>query len=342
MKAEQSRGYSLALLCLLSGYSRQAYYKRRLLLEEIPLKEELIVQQVIMIRLLQPRIGGRKLHLSIKGFKKKHDIKLGRDALYKMLGKYDLLNKRRRGKARTTDSNHWMKKHPNLIKDMVPKASDQLWVSDITSIQLKHKDAFLSLVTDAYSRKIVGFHLSKSLAAEGTMRALEMAIGSRSELPGLIHHSDRGGQYCCNDYVRELTRHKIGISMTQSGDPRDNAIAERVNGILKMEFLEPVYEDLETAIKAVQDAVNTYNYVRLHSSISMLPPALVHGRDLKVRRCWKNYYRKEKENRPDIVIHKKEMDLKRKKEAKKEKTCQDVDNATRSPHPDTTNKQTIS
>ena len=266
----------------------------------------------------------------------------GRDAFVKVLRKYDLLNKRRRGKPRTTDSRHWMKKHPNLIKDMVPTASDQLWVSDITCLQLRDKDAFVSLLTDAYSRKIVGFHISKSLAAEGTFRALQMAIGGRRELPGLIHHSDRGSQYCCHQYINELQDHKIAISMTQTGDPRDNAIAERVNGILKMEFLEPVYADMDRAVKAVEEAVYNYNYVRLHSSISMLPPALVHGRDIKVKRCWKNYYRTAKENNHDGVIRKNEPVLKRKKEAKKEKTHQDVDNAARSPHPDTTNKQTIS
>jgi putative transposase len=297
---------------------------------------------VLKIRQLQPRVGGRKLYLSTKGFMQRHDMDRGRDAFLKVLRKYDLLNKRRRGKPRTTDSRHWMKKYPNLIKDMVPTASDQLWVSDITSLQLRDKDAFVSLVTDAYSRKIVGFHISKSLAAEGTFRALQMAIGGRRELPGLIHHSDRGSQYCCHQYINELQDHKIAISMTQTGDPRDNAIAERVNGILKMEFLEPVYADLDTAVKAVEEAVYNYNYVRLHSSISMLPPALVHGRDIKVKRCWKNYYRTAKENKPDEIIHKNEPVLKRKKEAKKEKTHQDVDNAARSPHPDTTNKQTIS
>jgi len=342
MRSEQSQGYSLALLCLLSGYSRQAYYKRSILSEQVPLEEELIVQQVLKIRHLQPRVGGRKLYLLTKGFMQRHAIKRGRDAFLKILGKYDLLNKRRRGKPRTTDSRHWMKKHPNLIKDIVLTASDQLWVSDITGLQLRDKDAFVSLVTDAYSRKIVGFHVSKSLAAEGTFQALQMAIGGRKELPGLIHHSDRGSQYCCHQYINELKGHKISISMTESGDPRDNAIAERVNGILKMEFLEPVYADLDTAIKAVEDAVYAYNYVRLHSSISMLPPALVHGRDIKVKRCWKNYYRIAKENRHNEVINKNEPVLKRKKEAKKEKTHQDVDNAARSPHPDTTNKQTIS
>ncbi|MFD2145339.1 transposase [Mucilaginibacter antarcticus] len=176
---------------------------------------------------------------------------------------------------------------------------------------------FLSLVTDAYSRKIVGFHLSKSLAAEGTVQALKMAIGGRREIPGLIHHSDRGCQYCCSDYIGELTRRKISISMTESGDPRDNAIAERVNGILKMELLQPVYADLERAREAITAAINTYNYIRLHSSISFLPPALVHGRDLNVKRRWKNYYRTAK---PDIVqqsYSQKEISFKRKKKQKR-------------------------
>ncbi len=341
MRSEQSSGSSLSLLCLLSGHSRQAYYKHRSQGEIAPLKEELIVQQVLKHRELQPRIGGRKLYFLIKGFLVSRGIKMGMAAFFKLLGKYDLLNKRRRYKVRTTNSNHWMKKHDNLIKDIVPTASDQIWVSDITYMELQHKDAFLSLVTDAYSRKIVGFYLSNSLAAEGTVKALKMAIDGRKEIPGLIHHSDRGGQYCCNDYAKELTRRKISISMTQSGDPRDNAIAERVNGILKMELLQPVYENLETAREAVEKAVNIYNYLRPHSSISMLAPALVHGRDIPVKRQWKNYYRTNKEARQDIVINKKETFSKRKKEAKKEKTHQDVDNAARSPHPDTINKQLI-
>lgn len=320
MKLEQSSGYSLSLLCLLSGYSRQAYYKRIIQAEKQPLKEELIVQQVLKHRHLQPRIGGRKLYLLTKGFTNKHGMDLGRDAFFRLMGKYGLLNKRGRRKVRTTNSGHWLKKHPDLIKGIMLTASDQLWVSDITYLELRHRDAFLSLVTDAYSRKIVGFHVSKNLSAEGPLSALQMAIGYRGELPGLIHHSDRGVQYCCTDYVKELTRRKIRISMTQSGDPRDNAIAERVNGILKMELLRPVYDDLETAAKAVTQAVNIYNYMRPHSSISMLTPALVHGRDLKVKRRWKNYYRTRKSEAAEISYSQNEENYKRTKEAKKEKT----------------------
>ncbi len=339
MKVEQIGGYSLSLLCSLSGYSRQAYYKRRITLEKEPLKEELILQQVLGYRELQPRLGGRKLLLLLIPFLKRHHLDMGRDAFFTMLGHYDLLSKRSRKKPRTTDSNHWMRKYPNLITALIPTRSDQLWVSDITYLMLKEKDVFLSLVTDAFSRKIVGFHVSNSLSAEGAVLALQMAIGGRKDLAGLIHHSDRGCQYCSDRYVNGLKDCRISISMTQSGDPRDNAIAERVNGILKMELLQPVFADLQSARAAVTQAVNIYNYLRPHSSISMLTPALVHGRDIKVKRCWKNYYRTIKQNKDDIVINKKEALFKRKKSSKKKKTCQDVDNAPRSPHPDTTNKQ---
>jgi transposase InsO family protein len=339
MRVEQSGGCSLSALCLLSGYSRQAYYKRRLQAEKEPLKEELLIQQVLKHRHLQPSLGGRKLFFLTAAFMKDRHMEMGRDAFFAMLGKYGLLNKRQRRKPRTTDSDHWMKKHPNLIVELLLTGSDQLWVSDITYLELSDKDAFLSLVTDAYSRKIIGFHVSNSLGADGAVLALQMAIGGRKEIPGLIHHSDRGVQYCCDKYVTELRDHRISISMTQGGDPRDNAIAERVNGILKMELLQPVFADLGAATESVAQAVNIYNYLRPHSSISMLTPALVHGRNIKVKRCWKNYYRTKKEVLPDVVIHKKEVTFKKKKRSKKRKTCQDVDNAPRSQHPDTTNKQ---
>lgn len=303
------RGCSLSLLCSLSGYSRQAYYKRRVVAENKPLKEELIIQQVLKHRHLQPRMGGRKLFLLTGAFRRQHDLNIGRDAFFRMLRRYELLNKKRRSKPCTTDSNHWLKRHPNLIKEIIPTAPDQLWVSDITYLELRCKDAFVSLVTDAYSRKIVGFYVSDSLDATGPVLALKMAIGERKELPGLIHHSDRGVQYCCDRYVNALTDHKISISMTQGGDPRDNAIAERVNGILKMELLQPVFADLQAASVAVAKAVNIYNYLRPHSSVSMLAPALVHSRPISVKRCWKNYYRKRKENPENPVIHKKAVVL---------------------------------
>ena len=301
MKVEQDQGVSLSRLCSLSGKSRQAYYKRSVLQEEKPLKEELIVQQVIGYRRLQPRIGGKKLYVLLGPFIKRYELKIGRDALITVLRKYGLLNKKRRGKPQTTDSNHWMKKYPNLIKQWEPTASDQLWVSDITYLELCNEDAFLSLVTDAYSRKIVGFHVSKSLRAEGCIQALQMAISGRSNLNGLIHHSDRGAQYCCGDYVSSLKSCEIDISMTQSGNPKDNAIAERVNGILKMELLDPIFTDLDAARAAVTQAVNTYNYLRPHSSISMLTPALVHGRTLKLKRHWSGCFKNKKTSMKQVT-----------------------------------------
>ena len=233
-------------------------------------------------------------------------MKIGRDALITVMRKYGLLIKKRRGKPQTTDSNHWMKKYPNLIKQWEPTASDQLWVSDITYLELCNEDAFLSLVTDAYSRKIIGFHVSKSLRAEGCIQALQMAISGRSNLNGLIHHSDRGAQYCCGDYVSSLKSCEIDISMTQSGNPKDNAIAERVNGILKMELLDPIFTDLDSARAGVTQAVNTYNYLRPHSSISMLTPALVHGRTLKLKRHWRNCFKnkKPKHETGELIINK--------------------------------------
>ena len=196
MKVEQSQGGSLTRLCLLSGHSRQAYYKRRQEEEKEPLQEELVIQQLIGYRQLQPRIGGRKLFFLAGPFMKQQGIHLGRDAFFRLLGKYGMLNKRHRGKPRTTDSDHWMKKHPNLIKTLVPTRADQLWVSDITYVELGDRGAYLSLVTDAYSRKILGFHVSDSLKAEGCVQALQMAVGGRKKIDGLIHHSDRGSQYC--------------------------------------------------------------------------------------------------------------------------------------------------
>ena len=245
---------------------------------------------------MQPRLGGRKLFHLLQPFMARHRMFIGRDTFFKMLGKYGLLNKRsRRSKPRTTDSAHWMKKHPNLIRGLVPIRSNQVWVSDITYLEMCDGDAFLSLITDAYSRKIVGFHVNNSLRAEGCLQALEMAISNCDDTTGLIHHSDRGGQYCCGAYVNLLTDRGIAISMTQCGNPRDNAIAERVNGILKMELLAEIFVDLQAARIAVSKAVNTYNFLRPHSSISMLCPALVHGRELEVERCWKNYYKTGKE-----------------------------------------------
>ena len=222
-----------------------------------------------------------------------HGISRGRDALFDLLRSQGLLvKKRRRGKPRTTFSFHRFYKYPNRIIGFIPSGPDQLWVSDITYICLSKKFAYLSLVTDAYSRKIVGYELCKTLSATGCINALQMAVKhSASGSEGLIHHSDRGIQYCCNDYVKLLEKHHIGISMTQSGDPLENALAERVNGILKDELLAASYPCYVQAQPLVGKAIELYNNVRPHSSIGMLTPARAHLMTGALKKLWKNYYK---------------------------------------------------
>jgi putative transposase len=262
----------------------------------LALGRELIIREAMEIRKVQKRLGGCKLLLLLGPFLRRHGLKLGRDALFSLLREHRLLvAKRRRNKPQTTFSSHWMRKYPNRAVQLEPCRPEQLWVSDITAIRLVHGDAFLSLVTDAYSRKTVGYHLSADLSARGCVQALQMALSERhGTIPSadLIHHSDRGVQYCCKQYVSVLNQHKITISMTQSSDPRDNAIAERVNGILKGELLDKVFSDLPAAVQAVAVVVNTYNYLRPHSSISMLTPALAHSQSGVLERRWKNYYKR--------------------------------------------------
>ena len=297
LRTEQSEGVGIPLLCSLLGYTRQAYYKKRREKADFQLQEELVVQQVMKYRKVQQLLGTRKLYWLLRPFVKQHRIRIGRDALFGLLRFYGLLiGKKRRNKPRTTDSGHLLKKYDNLIKDTAPVMSGGLWVSDITYIGLKDGESYLSLVTDAYSRKIVGFHLNERLTADGPVAALQMAVAQGGgDLRGLIHHSDRGCQYCSHAYVDILQGQGISISMTQSGDPRDNAIAERVNGILKTELLEEVYDDLDAARAAIAVAVNTYNYLRPHSSIDMLTPALAHSKVVHLKRHWKSTFQRKSE-----------------------------------------------
>ena len=276
------------------GYSRQGLYKAQLNHQKACFQEELIVQQIHKIREHQPRCGGRKLHYMLQTFLAEHQFSIGRDALFEVLLNNGLLIRRRkRKKPVTTDSFHRYKKYKNLIKEFIPVASNQLWVSDITYIHLQNSYAYLSLITDAYSRKIVGFYLSKTLEASGSIKALKMALQNNEVAPNtLIHHSDRGVQYCCNEYVSIVKNKKIKISMTENGDPLENAIAERVNGILKDELLEEMYKDYASAQEGVAKAISVYNHLRPHSSISYKTPVELHTNNETVERRWKNYYAK--------------------------------------------------
>jgi len=282
----------LSSLCTLLGYSRQAFYGNQTYRLQQKYEEDLIIQQVLKHRKLQPRLGTRKLVVMLQDFIKDHNIKLGRDGLFDLLRGHQLLIKRRKRTVQTTFSKHWYKKYPNLIRQYEASAPNCLWVSDITYIILSEGFAYLSLITDAYSRKIIGFYLSETLEAIGCINALQMAIYDCSDVEQVIHHSDRGVQYCSFNYVEILQSHHIKISMTENGDPLENAIAERVNGILKEELLERKYSDFKTAKKEVAKAIVIYNSLRPHSSCDMLTPQIAHTQKGKLKKHWKNYYKK--------------------------------------------------
>ncbi|EHQ24414.1 IS3 family transposase [Mucilaginibacter paludis] len=286
----QSCPRGLRGFCRLLGHSPQAYYQHQKLSGKKSLEEDLLIQQVLYHRTFQPRLGCRKLHVMMEPFMEGHDMYICRDLLFDLLRENDLLIvKRRRSQPQTTDSNHWMKKYPDLIKDIRLSRADELWVSDITYIRLrKKKFAYLSLITDAYSRKIVGFCMHIDLSAEGPLTALEMALKGRASDKPLIHHSDRGSQYCSDGYVTLLKSNTINISMTQSGNPKDNAIAERVNGILKQELLEDAYSNSNQAQCSAKIAIDIYNRMRPHSSVDMMTPEKAHTQTGPIKRRWRN------------------------------------------------------
>jgi putative transposase len=243
-------------------------------------------------RELQPKIGTRKLMVMMQNFVKEHEITLGRDGLFNLLREHNLLIRKRKRKAQTTFSKHWYKKYKNLIRGFEPLAANLLWVSDITYIVIADGFAYLSLITDAYSKRIMGFYLSKTLEAIGSIKALQMALNNCTDTGNLIHHSDRGVQYCSADYVKILNDKTINISMTENGDPLENAIAERVNGILKDEFLQEKYDCFQVAQNSVAKSISVYNAIRPHSSCDMLTPQVAHQKQGVLKKHWKNYYKK--------------------------------------------------
>jgi transposase InsO family protein len=281
-------------LCKLFGRTYQAYHQQRRREERAVFSGELVGRQVLAVRKEQKRIGGRKLYYLMSGFLAEHRLKMGRDAFFDLLRGHGLLVKRRRTrKPRTTLSCWWLKRYANLAKDMAPERANRLWVSDITYIRVRKGFYYLSLITDAYSRKIVGYHVSEDLAAAGCVAALMMALEANPKRSGLVHHSDRGVQYYSNAYMRTLGP-KIRISMTEKSDPLENAIAERVNGILKQELLDEGYQSIAEARQKVAEAVDIYNNRRPHSSIGMLTPEQAHSLSGELKRLWKNYYKPNK------------------------------------------------
>ena len=252
------------------GTTRQAYHKRQKVTIQRFLEEQAICDAVRAIRRSQPRVGGRKLQRMLAEM----EFQIGRDKLFDILRKYKLLVKPRRNYRKTTNSFHRFRKHPNRIKELEVTRANEVHVSDITYLDTLEGFCYLALVTDLYSRKIVGWDLSQSLAVEGCQRALRMALRAVKNPKTLIHHSDRGIQYCSNGYVDTLNKHEIKISMTEEGHVYENAIAERLNGILKTEFLlGEKLQSFRVAKQLVQQSIKIYNQQRLHTSLDYQTPA---------------------------------------------------------------------
>jgi len=289
---------SLGSLCELFGVTRQAYYDAAEHEKKTSIAHMLVLSLVREYRSDIPLIGTRKLLFMLMPDLRQHGIKIGRDQLFELLRFHGLLIRRRKRIVKTTDSHHWLKKYPNLIKGLEVTGVNQLWVSDLTYIRTLEGFSYLSLITDAFSRKIVGFSLYQTLEAIGCICALKMAIVGRScDSPYfLIHHSDRGIQYCSAEYVGILNDENIAISMTQSGSPYDNALAERVNGIIKNEFYpKRVYQNHKEAAKAITRIIHTYNNKRPHASIDYLTPDQAHTHEGLLTKRWKHYQRKRKD-----------------------------------------------
>ena len=270
---KQSGIASISKVCACFNLKRDAYYKYRRRWERYKSVESKVIQLVREERKELPRVGVRKLYEALlPSFKAAH-IKVGRDSLFDILRANNMLVKRKRAYAKTTNSYHHFHKYNNLIKDVEVTKPNQIWVSDITYIRTVKGFCYLALITDMYSRKIVGYDLSDSLELAGCLRALQKALWHTKPAAGLIHHSDRGVQYCSHMYVNELKRKGIKISMTEENHCYENAIAERVNGILKDEFyLDQCFFSNIHAKRAAKNAIKLYNNKRLHVSLGYKTP----------------------------------------------------------------------
>jgi putative transposase len=283
----------LEKLCKLFGKTRQAFYDMSWRSSDEQIHEAFIIDRVKSIRESIKGIGGLQLHSMLKEELRLHNITIGRDNFYALLRKHNLLIKRKKRHTITTNSNHPYYKWPDLTGNLILTRIEQLWVSDITYLRTENGFVYLSIITDAYSRKIMGYHVSQHLKAQGCIIALNKAIAGLSstekEKRKLMHHSDRGIQYCCEPYVTILLNNNISISMTQTGSPYDNAVAERVNGILKHHLgLNQVFKNYAAAVTAVCKAIDAYNCLRPHMSISNLTPEQAHTSKQPLIKKWKN------------------------------------------------------
>lgn len=268
--------FSISQLCEAAGIKRDAFYKYHRRNQISQDTAEQVISMVHKYREEQPRGGGKKMHMDFKDDFLAKGIKLGRDKFFDILREHELLVRRKRSFVKTTNSYHKFHKYSNLIKNLEITRPNQVWVSDITYIRLTRGHCYLALITDVFSRKIVGYDISDSLELAGCIRALKMALAHARPASGLIHHSDRGLQYCSNQYVDLLISNNIQISMTEENHCYENAIAERVNGILKDEFyLDQSFPSLYLAAKASHNAIRIYNTKRLHLSLGYKTPSHV-------------------------------------------------------------------
>ena len=268
---------SLTTITACFGLKRDAYYKYKSRADKRLKIEQQIIQIVQKRRRSLPREGVRKLKVSLNQEFKNANIKVGRDTLFNILRKHNMLTLRKKYSSRTTNSLHRFYKYKNIIKNLEVTRPNQVWVSDITYIRTVKGFCYLALITDMHSRKIVGYDLSDSLELKGCVRALNKALYQAKNIKHLIHHSDRGIQYCSNVYTQILKRNKMDISMTEENHCYENAMAERVNGILKDEFyLDQTFTDVAHAKRATKNAINLYNEIRLHLSLNFKTPNMVY------------------------------------------------------------------
>ena len=272
----------------MSGINRQVYYRSEKRSVEHTDTAAKVVEMVEELRVQQPHLGGRKLNFMLK--KPLKSLKVGRDKFFDILRANHLLIIPKRSCHITTNSHHRFRKHKNLILDYQINKPNQVWVADITYIGNRANPTYLSLITDAYSKKIVGHHVADNLNTESSLMALKNALKNKQvNLGSLIHHSDRGLQYCSNEYKKLLEKNNIKCSMTQNSDPYENAVAERINGILKQEFDIDKY-NVETKLrrKIVNESIEIYNEIRPHFSNHYLTPNQMHDQELLKMKTYKN------------------------------------------------------
>ena len=294
---------SWGFLCGLFGKTRHAHYDHLWRSQNDSLKEEIILQLVYEIRKSLPRLGTRKMLFLLQPQLASHRIEVGRDYLFDLFDAHKLLIRQRKRKVFTTDSRHWMHKYANLVKGVDIMRPEQLWVSDITYISVQNHWGYLSLITDAFSRKIMGYCFRSDMLALGPIAALQMALDNRSYSGRPVtHHSDRGAQYCSKDYVALLDSECIPISMTERGDPYENALAERMNGIIKGEFnLYSSSVSFEQTYQKIHSSIKAYNELRPHGSCDYLTPCQAHQQGSVLEKRWKKYPGKWQKEKPPVV-----------------------------------------